>query len=120
MIPRVSSRRTYLASDVRPVVLAAELLQVLLKKGTHLNDTVSHALDLTQPLLVQLGVVHDGRGNTGTVDRGVRVERTDEDLDLRLHALLLFGRLANKREGTDALTIETLHDLSVLFLSAAL
>lgn len=88
-------------------MLAAEVLQVLLEKGTHLNDTVSHALDLTQPLLVQGGVVHDGRGDTGSVDRGVRVEGTDENLDLGVHALLLLGRLADKGESTNTLTIET-------------
>ena len=88
-------------------MLAAKILKVLLEKSTHLNDTVSHALDLTQPLLVQGGVVHDGRGNTGTVDRGVRVERTDEDLDLGVHALLLLSRLADKRKSTNTLAVET-------------
>jgi DNA repair protein RadC len=42
---------------VAPVVLAAELLEVLLEKGTHGNDAVSHALDLTKPLLVERRVV---------------------------------------------------------------
>lgn len=99
---------THLAGDVRPVVLAAKVLQVLLEQGAHLNDTVSHALNLTQPLVVQCRVAHDGRGHTGTVDRGVRVEGTDKDLELRVHTLLLLGGIAHKGEGTDTLTVETL------------
>ena len=58
---------------MRPVVLAAQVLQVLLEQGTHLDDAVSHALHLAQPLLVQFRVVQDGRRNTGTVHRGVGV-----------------------------------------------
>lgn len=99
----------HLVGNVGPVVLAAQLLQVLLQKGTHLNDTVGHALDLTQPLLVELGVVHDGRGDAGTVDGRVGVEGTDEDLDLRIHTLLLLGGLADEREGTDTLAVQTLY-----------
>jgi hypothetical protein len=41
------------------------------------------------------------------VDGRVGVEGTDENLDLRLNALLLLGVLANKREGTDTLTVQT-------------
>lgn len=102
---------TYLASDVRPVVLAAKVLQVLLEKSTHLNNTVSHALDFPQPLLIQGGVVHDGRGNASTVNRGVRVEGTDENLNLGVHALLLLGGLTDEGESTNTLTVEA-HILS--------
>lgn len=103
---------TYLVGDVGPVVLAAQLLQVLLEKSAHLDDTVSHALNFTQPLLVELGVVHDGRRDAGAVDGRVRVERADEDLELRVHALLLFGGFANERERTDTLAVETLRYIS--------
>lgn len=88
-------------------MLAAKILKVLLEKSTHLNDTVSHALNFTQPLLVQGGVIHDGRCNTGTVDRRVRVKGTNENLDLGVHTLLLLGRLADKGESTNTLTVET-------------
>ena len=92
-------------------MLAAKLLKVLLEESAHLDDTVSHALDFTEPLLVQLGIVHDGGCNAGTVDGRVGVERTDEDLELRVHALLLLGGFADEREGTDTLTVETLRIL---------
>lgn len=54
-------------------MLAAQVLQVLLEQSTHLDDAVSHVLDLTEPLLVQGRVVHDGRGDAGTVDGRVGV-----------------------------------------------
>ena len=92
---------------MRPVVLAAQFLKVLLEESAHLDDTVSHALDFTQPLLVQLSIVHDSGGDTGTVDGRVGVERADEDLELRVYSLLLLGRFADEREGTDTLTVET-------------
>lgn len=99
--------KSYLASDVRPVVLAAELLEVGAEERAHLDDAVSHALDLTEPLLVESRVVHDGGGDTGTVDGRVRVEGTNEDLDLGLDALLLLGVLADEGESTNALAVET-------------
>jgi hypothetical protein len=97
---------------VAPVVLATELLEVLLEESTHGDDTVSHTLDLTQPLLVEFGVVQDGRSDTGTVDGRVGVKRADQDLDLRVDTLLLVGIGANNGEGTNTLTVETLASLA--------
>lgn len=59
------------------------------------------------PLLVQSRVSKDGAGDTGTVDRGVRVERANDDLDLAVHASLLVGVSADEGEGTDTLAVET-------------
>lgn len=97
-----------LAGDVGPVVLGAELLEVLLEEGTHGDDSVGHALDLAQPLLVQLGVAEDLGGNAGAVDGGVGVQRADEDLQLRVDTLLLLSVGGGDGEGTDTLTVETL------------
>lgn len=99
--------RSHLAGDVGPVVLAAELLEVGAEERAHLDDAASHALDLTEPLLVKSRVVHDGGGDAGTVNGGVGVEGTNEDLDLRIDTLLLLGILANEGESTDTLTVET-------------
>ena len=96
-----------LGGDVAPVVLGAELLEVLLEEGAHLDDAVGHLLDLGEPLLVELGGVEDLGGDAGAVDRGVGVERADENLDLRVDALLLLGVGADDGEGTDTLTVET-------------
>lgn len=96
-----------LAGNMRPVVLRAELLQVVLEQGTHLDDAVGHALDLSQPLLIELWVVQDLSRDASTVDGGVRVEGADQDLDLRVHTLLLLGRLADNGESTSTLTVET-------------
>lgn len=103
-----------LAGDVAPVVLAAKLLEVVLEQGAHLDDAVGHALDLTQPLLVERRVVEDGAGDAGAVHRRVGVERTDEDLDLRVDALGLFGGFGDDGEGTDTLAVETLEIVLVL------
>jgi hypothetical protein len=102
-----------LAGDVAPVVLATKLLEVLLEKGTHGDDTVSHALDLAQPLLVEFGVVQNGRGDTGTVDRRVGVERANQNLDLRVDTLLLLDIGADDGEGANTLTVETLGNVSI-------
>lgn len=95
-----------------PVVLAAELLQVLLEQGAHADDPFRHALDLAEPLRVQRGVIEDLGRNPSTVDRWVGVEWSDEDLDLRIHPLLLFRRRAHDREGSDPLAIESLDRVS--------
>ena len=102
-----------LAGDVAPVVLAAELLEVVLEQGAHLDDAVGHALDFAQPLLVEGGVVQDGAGDAGAVDGRVGVERAHEDLDLRVDSLGLFGRGGNDGEGADTLTVETLGQVLV-------
>ena len=91
-----------------PVVLASELLEVLLQQSSHLDDAVSHAFDFTQPLLVQLRVLKDLAGDAGSIDGGVGVQRSDENLDLGVYALLLLCRFANDGESTNTLTIETL------------
>jgi hypothetical protein len=97
-----------LAGDVGPVVLGAELLEVVLEERAHLDDAVGHAFDLAEPLLVQLGVVEDLGGDAGAVHGGVGVERANYDLDLRVDALLLGGVFADDGEGTGTLTVETL------------
>ena len=71
-----------LGGDVGPVVLGAELLELLAEESAHGDDAIGHALDLTLPLRVELGVVEDLGGETGTVDGRVGVHRTDDDLEL--------------------------------------
>lgn len=97
-----------LGGDVVPILLAAELLKVVLEERAHLDDTVGHALDLAEPLLVELWVVQDLGRDAGTVDWWVGVEWADDDLDLGVDALLLSGVLADDGEGSDTLSVETL------------
>jgi hypothetical protein len=63
----------YLAGNVAPVMLAAQLLQMLPEKSAHADDSVGHPLDLPKPLLVQSSVVENGGGNASAMDRGVGV-----------------------------------------------
>ena len=114
MTMTIQREDAYLAGDVAPVVLAAQVLNVLAEKGAHLNDSIGHALDLTKPLLLQRRVVEDGRGDPGTMDGRVGVQRANDDFDLRVNAGLFLCRLADDGKGTGTLTIETLHQVSTL------
>jgi hypothetical protein len=97
---------------VVPVVLAADLLEVLLEGSTHGDDAVGHSLDLSKPLLVELGGVQNLRGDASSVNGRVRVHGTDQDLDLGVDTLLLLWRLSKDRERTNTLAVKTLYALS--------
>lgn len=96
-----------LGGDVVPVLLGTKSLEVLLEKSSHSNHAVSHVLDFLEPLSLELRVGENDRGNAGTVDRGVRVEWSNDNLKLGINASLFFRALSNKGEGTNALTVET-------------
>lgn len=98
-----------------PVMLASEFLEVGLQEGAHLDDTIGHALDLTEPLLVESRVVEDGGCDACTVDGRVGVKRAHKDLDLGVHTLLLLCGSTDNREGTDTLTVETLETGQISF-----
>lgn len=115
---RVLNGRLYLARNVRPVMLAAESLEVLPQQSAHADDAVRHALDLTLPLLVQGRVVEDGGRDAGAVDRRVRIQWPNQDLDLRLDTLLLLGRSSDNREGTAAFSVQTLNSSAVNNISS--
>lgn len=98
-----------------PVVLAAKPLEVVLQERPHGDDTAGHLLDLTEPLLVEALVVQDFGCDAGSVNGRVGVHGADEDLDLRVYALLLLGGFGEDREGTYTLTVESLrHHVSLL------
>jgi len=105
--PRVREHAD-LARDVAPVVLAAQLLQVLLQKRPHLDDPVRHPLDLAQPLLVERWVVEDRAGYARAVHGRVRVQRSHEDLDLRVDTLFLVRVRTDDGECADTLAVQTL------------
>lgn len=50
-------KHTNLARDMTPIVLGAQLLEILFQQRTHFDNAVGHALDFTEPLLVELIVV---------------------------------------------------------------
>jgi len=91
-----------------PVILRSKILEILLQKCSHCDDTVSHSLDLTKPLLVQGRIVEDLRSNAGAMDRRIGIERSDKNLDLGVDALLLLGIFTDDGEGTDAFAVEAL------------
>lgn len=107
-------KHTDLGGDVIPVVLGTKFLEVALQKRTHSDNAVRHSLDLGEPLLVEGSVVQNLRSNASSVNGGVRVHRADEDLDLRVNALPLLSGLGEDGEGTDTLSVETLHAVSYI------
>ena len=104
-------KKTYLRRNVAPVVLAAEILEVLLEQGSHLDDAIGHALDLGQPLAAQGRVVEHLRRDARAVDGRVRVQRPHEDLDLRVDPLLLLDAVADDGEETDSLAVQALREV---------
>ncbi|KAF1748076.1 hypothetical protein GCK72_024543 [Caenorhabditis remanei] len=71
-----------LVGDVLPVAGGSLLGEQVLELGSHGDDTISHQLDVSEPLFVESWVREDARSNTSSVDWWVRVEWTDEDLHL--------------------------------------
>jgi hypothetical protein len=59
---------TDLTGDVVPLMLAAEVFEILFEQRSHFDDSVGHALNLPQPLAVPTFVIEDLRCDTGTVN----------------------------------------------------
>jgi hypothetical protein len=73
----------------------------------HVDDTLSHALNLTLPLRVELRVAEDGIGDASTMDGRVGVHGADDDLKLAVDASLLLRVGSGQRERANALAVET-------------
>ena len=61
-----------LVCDVVPCAGCAELLELAAEGAAHLLDAARHLAEVGLPLLEELGVVQDGRGDAGTVCRRIR------------------------------------------------
>ena len=112
------SEHADLVGDMRPVMLGAELLKIVTEGRAHRDDAVGHILNLALPLLVESRVVKNLRSDASTVDRGVGVHRSDDDLELRLETGSLFGVLADNGEDTSTLTVKTLKTVSEIMRKA--
>lgn len=102
------AKHSNLARDMVPIMLRAELFETALECIPHRNDTIRYSLDFGEPLIVELWVIEDLRCDASTTDGGVGVEGSDEDLDLRVEALLLFGGFREEGEGPNTFAIESL------------
>lgn len=101
-----------LALDVAPFARGVEVfLESGVKLFSHADDAVSHSLHLRLPLSVEIGVTQNGIGNSGTVDRRVRVHGSDDDLQLAVDARLLSRVRRGEGESTNALSVQA-HVLS--------
>ena len=63
-------------------MLAAKAFEVFFEQCSHLDDSVGHSLDLSQPLTVPALVIEDLSCDARPVHGWVRVERPDKDLEL--------------------------------------
>lgn len=70
-----------------------------------LNYVITTDCDI--PLLEKLRSTEDGSNQLSTMDRGRRVERSDNTLNLGHDPLLLLRRSADHGEGTSSLGVET-------------
>ena len=88
----------------------ARSVEIFLESGvklfSHADDTVSHSLYLRFPLGVEIGIIQNGVGNSGTVERGVRVHGSDDDLQLAVDARLLSRVRSGEGESTNALSVQ--------------
>lgn len=101
-----------LALDVAPFARGVEVfLESGVKLFSHADDTVSHSLHFRLPLSVEIGVTQDGIGNSGTVERGIRVQGSDDDLQLTVDTRLLSRVRSGEGESTNALSVQA-HILS--------
>ena len=64
---------TNLRGDVAPVMLAAQVFQVLFQERSHFDDTLSHSLHFSEPLLVEVRAVQYLCSDASTVDRRIGV-----------------------------------------------
>jgi hypothetical protein len=64
-------------------------------------------LDFPEPFLSKLLGAEDRAGDPRSMHRGVRVERSDENFDLRVDPVLLFGRGADDGERASTLAVQT-------------
>ncbi len=102
----MSEHPTYLVRDVIPVMFRSQLFKILLEQGPHLDDPVRHALNLAEPLLIELGVVLDIAGKTSAGGGGGGVKRTHEDGYVGVDARSLIGGVAHDAERTNPLAVQ--------------
>lgn len=122
--------RTNLRLDMSPLSRSLEFNQLVVKLFPHRDDSISHLLDLGQPmnqhslprlmdeivacgrrrnvpLLVQLGSTQDGSNQLSTVHWGTGVEWSNNPFDLRENPLLLFWRGSDHGECSSSFTVQS-------------
>lgn len=100
-----------LGGDMVPVALGSVLNQGSLEEVTHLVHSVSDGLEFREPLLSVFRDSEDLSSDSSTVNRGRRVVRSNNDLDLTVD--LISGGLitADNVHSSSSLTVES-HGLS--------
>ena len=81
------------------------VLEREVKLLSHADDAVSHAFNFSLPLSVKLLVTEYSVGDSGTVQRWIRVQGSDNNLQLTVNASLFLRICGGKGEGTNALSV---------------
>ena len=81
------------------------VLECEVKFLSHTNDAISHALDFGLPLSVKFLVAEYSVGDSGSVQRWIRVHGSDNNLQLTVNASLFLRICSSKGEGAYALSI---------------
>jgi len=95
-----------LTFDVFPFSGSIKLvLQRGVKPLSHTDDAVGHALDFGLPLSIKFLVAEYGVGDSGSVQRRVRVHRSDDNFQLTVDASLFFRICGGKGESAYTLSV---------------
>lgn len=96
-----------LVDDVIPVLLGAQLYEVILQQAANIDDAIGHRLHILQPLGAQVLAVQDLGRNPSPMNGGIGVQATDYDLQLGNDAASLLFVGAHGGEGASTLAIQT-------------
>lgn len=93
-----------LVCNVGPVPAGTFLLKIVTELRADRDDTVSHSLQFTEPLLLQTGVAQNRGSDTSPMNWWVGVQWSDQNLYLGHGAGCLVFVCCYQSESTDTLT----------------
>lgn len=98
-----------LVGNVLPITSRSLLGEQILERSSHGDDTISHELDISEPLLVESWIREDAGSNASSMDWWVGVEWANKDLDLRSNTSSLISVRGNNGESTDSFTLNRIN-----------
>ena len=101
---------TDLVRHVVPGAASTNFLESGSEELAHLGNSVSDSYQLVQPLLSEIWLVQNHRGNPSTVTWRGGIVDPDDDLDLGKYSSSCLAIFAHEMKSSGSLTVET-HDL---------
>merc|ERR1719342_1799633 len=90
-----------------PVATRAICSKTISKLCSHRDNSISHELNIIQPLCSQFRVCHNLSCNSGSMSGRITVHRSDKNLNLRLNSGSFFSVSTNHSEGSHSLSIKS-------------